>query len=159
MNTCKHTILHISHPKHTTHSHIHTYTTLHTPTSTHIHPHTYTFVPIPTHAHRFKLRNSSPAVHHNGVVAGTPLHFAHLLNHISHGLQVGAAAIRVPVGDVELAHLLCLTRLQGNTGHLSVTSCISSHPLGLTLAFWTLTVRSTKPCSLSSPSSSTVNSP
>ena len=106
-----HKLLHITHPYKSTPTPSRTYT------HTHLHPHTYTPVPMCTHAYR--CTHISPAVHHNGVVAGTPLDFAHLLNHISHGLQVGAAAIRGPIGDVELAHLLCLTRLQGMTGHLS----------------------------------------
>ena len=106
-----------SHTHTNLHPHPHAPTPTHTYTHTHLHPHTYTPVPMCTHAYR--CTHILPAVHHNGVVAGTPLDFAHLLNHISHGLQVGAAAIRGPVGDVELSHLLYLTRLQGMTGHLS----------------------------------------
>ena len=53
-----------------------------------------------------------PAVHHNGLVASPPLDFGHLLNHISHSLQVRAATIRSPVGDVELAQLISTVGLQ-----------------------------------------------
>ena len=71
-----------------------------THTSTHSHP---------PHVH------SSPAVYHNGTVASPPLDFAHFINHVSHSLQARAAAIRGPVGDVELAHLLGTARLQGRS--------------------------------------------
>ena len=53
----------------------------------------------------------SPAVDHYGIVVSPHLNFDHFINHISDGLQVRAAAIRSPIGDVELAHLMCLPRL------------------------------------------------
>ena len=45
-------------------------------------------------------------MHHNGLVASSPLDFGHLFNHINHSVQARAATIRSPVGDVELAHMM-----------------------------------------------------
>ena len=42
----------------------------------------------------------------------TNLHFDDIINHISHSLNVSTAAIRGPVSDVELTHLLSLLRLR-----------------------------------------------
>ena len=58
---------------------------------------------------------SLPAVHHNSLIASLPLDFGHLINHISHSSQVRAATIRSPVGDVELAYLTSIARLQEGT--------------------------------------------
>jgi len=55
---------------------------------------------------------SLPAVHHNTLIASLPLDFGHLFNHISHTSQVRAATIRSPVGDVKLAYLTSIARLQ-----------------------------------------------
>ena len=119
-----HTLTHaLTHPTHSlTHSPTHSLTHLHTPlthsltfthlthslTHTHSTAHMCTYSP-PLHVH------NSPAVYHSGTVSSPPLDFAHLINHISHSLQVRAAAVRGPVGDVELAHLMHIARLQG--GH------------------------------------------
>ena len=54
---------------------------------------------------------SVPAVDHDGVIAGPPLHLTDLLNHVSDGLDVGAVPIGCPVGDVELGHLVGLVAL------------------------------------------------
>ena len=45
------------------------------------------------------------------MVPSPPLDFANFLNHISHCLQVTTAAVRGPVSDVELIHLMRLARL------------------------------------------------
>ena len=42
----------------------------------------------------------------DGFVAGLNLHFNDLINNISHSLDVCAASIRSPVGDVELTHMM-----------------------------------------------------
>ena len=55
----------------------------------------------------------TPAVDHDGLVAGPPLHLPHLLNHVRHSLEVRTAAIRAPVGDVEQGHLMSLVSLGG----------------------------------------------
>ena len=49
---------------------------------------------------------------HNGVVSSLPLDLGHLCNHGSDNGQVGAAAIRAPVGHVELNHPVSLARLE-----------------------------------------------
>ena len=41
-----------------------------------------------------------PAVNHNGVCASPPLNPGHLFHHTSDTAEVGAVAIRAPVGDV-----------------------------------------------------------
>ena len=56
-------------------------------------------------------RASVPAVDHDGVIPGPPLHLTDLLNHVSDGLDVGAVPIWCPVGDVELGHLVGLVAL------------------------------------------------
>ena len=43
---------------------------------------------------------------HNGVVTSPALHLVDLLHHSDDGLWVGALALRVPVLDVELGHLV-----------------------------------------------------
>ena len=53
-----------------------------------------------------------PAVYYDGLVASTNLYFDDIINHISHSLNVSTAAIRCPVSDVELTHLLSLLRLR-----------------------------------------------
>ena len=58
---------------------------------------------------------SLPAVHHNSLIASLPLDFGHLFNHISHSSQVRATTIRSPVGDMELAYLTSIVRLQEGT--------------------------------------------
>ena len=53
-----------------------------------------------------------PAMNQYWVVSSSPLNFGHLLNDISEHLQVGAGAIRRPVGHMELSYLKCLCQLQ-----------------------------------------------
>ena len=55
---------------------------------------------------------SIPAVDHNGLVFSPHLNFGHLLNDICHSSQVGTAAVRTPVCDVELFHPATLTTLR-----------------------------------------------
>ena len=50
-------------------------------------------------------------MYQDGLVASTNLYFNDIIDDISHSLEVSTAAIRSPVSDVELAHLLTLTRL------------------------------------------------
>ena len=45
------------------------------------------------------------------MVAGPDLNFGDLINDINDSLQVVAAAIRQPIQDVELVHLVCLSPL------------------------------------------------
>ena len=45
------------------------------------------------------------------IVSSSPLNFGHLLNDISDHLQVGASAIKRPVGHMELGHLVGLVSL------------------------------------------------
>ena len=52
-----------------------------------------------------------PAVNQYWVVSSSPLNFGHLLNDISEQLQVGAGAIRRPVGHMKLGHLVGLVSL------------------------------------------------
>ena len=52
-----------------------------------------------------------PAVNQYWLVSSSPLNFGHLLNDISEHLQVGAGAIRRPVGHMELSHLVRLVSL------------------------------------------------
>ena len=49
---------------------------------------------------------------HNGLVFSPHLNFGHLLNDICHSSQVGTAAVRTPVCDVELFHPATLTTLR-----------------------------------------------
>ena len=58
----------------------------------------------------------SPAMYNNGLVACAHLYFDDIINHVSHSLDVRAAAIRCPVGDVELGHLMSLVSLGGEGG-------------------------------------------
>ena len=48
---------------------------------------------------------------HNGLVISPHLHFDHFVNHINHSLEVRAPAIRSPVGDLELVHLMSIPGL------------------------------------------------
>ena len=146
-----HTVLH-AHVAHTTaHLTPHSPTHIHTcPHSTHPHTHSHTCPHPHPHAYSYPhTRQISPTLHHSWVVAGIPLDFAHVLNHISRGLQVGAAAISGPVGDGTGSPPVPYQTAREDRS--SITRCVSSHPLGLTLASWTLTVCSTKPCSLFPP--------
>ena len=52
-----------------------------------------------------------PAVNQYWVVSSFPLNFGHLLNDINEHLQVGAGAIRRPVGHMKLSHLVELVSL------------------------------------------------
>ena len=58
---------------------------------------------------------------HNGVVSSLPLDLGHLCNHGSDTGQVRAAAIRAPVGQVELNHPVSLARLE-HTGRMAKDS-------------------------------------
>ena len=69
---------------------------------------------------------SSPAVNHNRMIASLPLYFSHLRNHICHCLEVTTTAIRGPVSDMELCHLVRLASLIDNrecAQSLRVKSC------------------------------------
>ena len=55
---------------------------------------------------------SIPAMDHNGFAFSPHLNFGHLLNDICHSSQVGTAAVRTPVCDVELFHPATLTTLR-----------------------------------------------
>ena len=81
-------------------------------------PHSHT-----AHAHDMATA-CSPAVYHNGPVAGFHLDSSHFLIHISHNTQVRAVTIKTPVGDVELDNLMGTARLWG--AHTSSCS-VSSH--------------------------------
>ena len=52
-----------------------------------------------------------PAMDCDGVVASPPLDFSHFINHGSHCFQIRAFPIRSPIGDLELVHLMHLTKL------------------------------------------------
>ena len=67
------------------------------------------------------------AVNQYWVVSSSPLNSGHLLNDISDHLQVGAGAIRRPVGHMELSHLVRLVSLTAhkdtdvsNVSHIGV---------------------------------------
>ena len=53
-----------------------------------------------------------PTVYNYLIVSSSPLNFGHLLNDISEHLQVGADAIRRPVGHMELSHIVRLLSLE-----------------------------------------------
>ena len=55
-----------------------------------------------------KHAKNVPAVNQYWVVSSSPLNFGHFLNDISEHFQVGAGAIRRPVGHMELSHLVGL---------------------------------------------------
>ena len=57
------------------------------------------------------MYNIIPAVDCDGVIASPPLYFGHFINHGSHYFQIRAFPIRSPVGNLELVHLMHLTKL------------------------------------------------
>ena len=53
-------------------------------------------------------------MHYYGLVLSPELDFGDVRNDVSHSPQVGAAAIRCPVGDLELLHPVTLSSLKTN---------------------------------------------
>ena len=58
------------------------------------------------------------------MVASTDLYFDDIINDVSHCLEVGTAAIRGPVSDVEMTHLMSLIVLERGRERERVCVCV-----------------------------------
>ena len=61
----------------------------------------------PCTASRISLGNRRlPAVYHNGIVAGPPLHPAYFIDHLQDGAAIGTLSTRAPILETELCHVM-----------------------------------------------------
>ena len=82
----------------------------------------------------------SLAMHYNGLVSRSPLSNEHLIHHGHQSFVVRADASRGPVEQLELSHLVYISRLRGvcitdNNDYIPLGPCILGNGGGIKMIF------------------------